>query len=87
MEKDNMTAVEWLIEQLVELDKQLDGRRKSDDSTVMKLNPVKIFKQAKLMEEQNIRMAWTDGHALGRNGLVVVDYSNSKEYYDKYYKK
>jgi len=29
------TAVEWLIEQLVELDKELDGRRKSDDSTVI----------------------------------------------------
>ena len=46
------TAVEWLIEQLVELDKELDGRRKSDDSTVIKINPTKIYKQAKQMEKE-----------------------------------
>ena len=46
------TAVEWLIEQLVELDKELDGRRKSDDSTVIKLNPTKIYEQAKEMERK-----------------------------------
>ena len=48
------TAVEWLIEQLVELDKELDGRRKSDDSTVIKINPTKIYKQAKQMEKEQI---------------------------------
>ena len=48
------TAVEWLIEQLVKLDKQLDGRRKSDDSTVIKLNPTKIYEQAKAMEKEQI---------------------------------
>ena len=46
------TAVEWLIEQLVELDKELDGIRKSDDSTVVKLNPTRIYDQAKQMEKE-----------------------------------
>jgi pyruvate/2-oxoglutarate dehydrogenase complex dihydrolipoamide acyltransferase (E2) component len=52
------TAVEWLVEQLVELDKELDGRRKSDDSTVIKINPTKIYKQAKQMEKEQIVNAW-----------------------------
>jgi len=56
------TAVEWLIQQLVELDKQLDGRRKNDDATVIKLNPTKIFEQAKEMEKQQIIDAWFDGY-------------------------
>ena len=55
------TAVEWLIEQLVELDKELDGRRKSDDSTVIKINPTKIYKQAKQMEKEQIVEAFYEG--------------------------
>tara|TARA_R110000868_G_scaffold68492_6_gene202466 strand:+ start:394 stop:648 length:255 start_codon:yes stop_codon:yes gene_type:complete len=47
-----MTAVDWLVQQLVELDKQLDGRRKNNDATVIKLNPTKIYEQAKEMEKQ-----------------------------------
>ena len=53
------TAVEWLIEQLVELDKELDGRRKSDDSTVIKINPTKIYEQAKQIEKEQIIEAAT----------------------------
>lgn len=48
-----MTAVEWLVEQLVVMDKQLDGRRKNEDATVMKMNPTKIVEQAKEMEKEN----------------------------------
>ena len=59
------TAVEWLIEQLVELDKELDGRRKSDDSTVIKINPTKIYKQAKQMEKEQIMKAVYD--SMGTN--------------------
>ena len=55
------TAVEWLIEQLVELDKELDGRRKSDDSTVIKINPTKIYKQAKQMEKEQMKNMWKGG--------------------------
>lgn len=52
--ENKQTAVEWLIQQLVELDKLLDGRRKNDDATVIKLNPTKIYEQALKMEkEQN----------------------------------
>ena len=54
------TAVEWLIEQLVELDKQLDGKRKSDDSTVIKFNPTKIYEQAKQIEKEQIIKAHGD---------------------------
>ena len=77
------TAVEWLVEQLVELDKQLDGRRKSDDSTVVKLNTTRIYEQAKQMEKEQIQDAWNDGNFLGRNGNLFVDY-NTKEGYYKY---
>jgi hypothetical protein len=56
------TAVEWLIEQLVELDKELDGRRKSDDSTVIKINPTKIYEQAKQKEKEQINKAYYDGY-------------------------
>ena len=56
-----LTAVEWLIEQLVELDKELDGIRKSDDSTVVKLNPTRIYEQAKQMEKEQIIEAFYEG--------------------------
>lgn len=59
------TAVEWLIEQLAELDKQLDGRRKSDDSTAVKLNPTRIYEQAKQMEKEQIMKAVYD--SMGTN--------------------
>ena len=77
------TAVEWLIEQLVELDKELDGIRKSDDSTVIKLNPTRIYDQAKQMEKEQIIEAWNDGNFLGRNGNILADYSDGNRYYKK----
>ncbi len=80
-QQTNLTAVEWLIEQLVELDKELDGRRKSDDSTVIKINPTKIYKQAKQMEKEQIQDAWHDGNFLGRNGNLFVDYNTKEGYY------
>ena len=55
------TAVEWIIEQLVKLDKQLDGKRKGDDSTVIKLSPTKIYEQAKAMEKKQIETAYNSG--------------------------
>jgi hypothetical protein len=57
------TAVEWLVEQLVELDKQLDGRRKNDDATVLKLNPTKLFEQAKEMEKEQMIDWYATGQA------------------------
>jgi hypothetical protein len=56
------TAVEWLIEQLVIMDKQLDGKRKNEDATVMKINPTKILNQAKEMEKQQIIDAWDSAY-------------------------
>ena len=53
-EPKKQTAVEWLVEQLLILDKQLDGRRKNEDSTVLKLNPTKLFTQAKEIEKQRM---------------------------------
>lgn len=56
--ENKQTAVDWLIEKLVELDKQLDGRRINQDSTVLKINPTKLFKQAKQMEKEQIKDAF-----------------------------
>ena len=74
------TAVEWLIEQLVELDKELDGRRKSDDSTVIKINPTKIYEQAKQIEKEQIMKAFLEGK---------VNHSKdwAEEYYNETYNK
>ena len=76
------TAVEWLIEQLVELDKELDGRRKSDDSTVIKINPTKIYKQAKQMEKEQIIEAF-DCDGSPQPGEVWI--SNGEQYYSETY--
>jgi hypothetical protein len=48
------TAVEWLINELVELDKLLDGRRKNEDATIFKLPPDKLYERAKQMEKEQI---------------------------------
>ena len=83
------TAVEWLIEQLVELDKQLDGRRKSDDSTVIKFNPTKIYEQAKQMEKEQILEAYFEGFREGRgidkidiSGKIFYEDTNAERYYN-----
>jgi hypothetical protein len=55
------TAVEWLIEQLVKMDKELDGRRKNEDATVLRLNPTKLLEQAKAMEKEQIEKAYSQG--------------------------
>ena len=73
------TAVDWLIEQLVELDKQLDGRRKSDDSTVIKLNPTKIYEQAKAIEKEQIMESWKHGNLPTFLGRVLT----AEEYYNE----
>ena len=52
------TAVEWLIEQLVIMDKQLDGKRKNEDATLMKINPTKILNQANEMFKQQAESIW-----------------------------
>ena len=73
------TAVEWLVEQLVELDKQLDGRRKNDDATVLKLNPTKLFEQAKEMEKEQMIDAWSNGWL--NDYQSDEDVKNSAEHY------
>lgn len=74
------TAVEWLIEQLIKLDKELDGRRKSDDSTVIKINPTKIYEQAKQMEKEQIMKAYMDGEL--QQGFEA----EAEQYYNNIYK-
>ena len=78
----NSTAVEWLIEQLIKLDKELDGRRKSDDSTVIKINPTKIYEQAKQMEKEQIIDAHYQGY---RNDIGTTEVS--EQYYNETYGK
>ena len=79
------TAVEWLIEQLVELDKELDGRRKSDDSTVIKINPTKIYKQAKQIEKEQIIDAYNQDLYGGLSGDKKFD--DGEQYYNETYNK
>ena len=71
-----LTAVEWLIEQLAELDKQLDGRRKSDDSTAVKLNPTRIYEQAKQMEKDQMKNMWKGGQWSVKLGGKFEQYYN-----------
>lgn len=79
-----LTAVEWLIEQLVELDKQLDGKRKNDDSTVIKLNPTKIYEQAKEMEKEQIQDAFQEGKWNGyENAKGASDFKDPLIYYNE----
>lgn len=84
--KMETTAVDWLIEQLVELDKQLDGRRKSDDSTVIKLNPTKIYEQAKAMEKEEIINADLNGSKRTIAGFdLTLSERRVKELAEQYY--
>ena len=78
-ERKGQMAVEWLIEQLRQLDKQLDGRRKSDDSTVIKLNPTKIYEQAKAIEKEQIMESWKHGNLPTFLGRVLT----AEEYYNE----
>lgn len=80
MEKNNMTAVDWLK-------KNLETYGDPEVCTISWGDLDNLLKNAKQKEEQQIRAAWTDGHCLGSNGLVVVDYSNGQEYYNKNFKK
>jgi hypothetical protein len=80
------TAVDWLVEQLVELDKQLDGRRKNDDATVLKLNPTKLFEQAKEMEKANhekFNKFLNDEKQLGISDLKTIE--RIQWYYNTYF--
>ena len=74
-----ITAVDWLINELVELDKLLDGRRKNEDATVFKLPPDKLYERAKEMEKEQIMDAFLKGK---------VNHSKdwSEEYYDQTFK-
>jgi len=81
------TAVEWLVEQLVELDKQLDGRRKNDDATVLKLNPTKLFEQAKEMEKEQIVLGHINGQSEFDNGAYRQEViGNAERHYNETFK-
>jgi len=74
------TAVEWLIKELINYDKLLDGKRKNDDATVFKANPTKIYDQAKAMEKEQIIDAWDNG--CEDDGII----DNAEQYYNETYK-
>ena len=74
------TAVEWLAEQIKEYD--FAPITNTDEYAIV--IPVWIFKdklnQAKAMEKEKIRMAFTDGHWNGQFKKLT-----SEEYYEKTY--
>ena len=77
---EQQTAVEWLIEQLIKADKELEGRRKNEDTTILKLNPTKLFEQAKAMEKEQIMSAYWDG---GQDVPTTVN--RCEQYYNQTY--
>jgi hypothetical protein len=79
------TSIEWLIEQLVEMDKQLDGRRKNEDATILKMNPTKIFEQAKEMHKQEIMMAVKDSWYMAKGSNFQEP--QEEQYYQETFKK
>ena len=86
-QQTNLTAIQWLVEQLAELDKQLDGRRKSDDSTVIKLNPTRIYEQAKQMEKEQIMDAHIEGQRVfDKHPHTHWTNDQAEQYYNEMYK-
>jgi hypothetical protein len=83
------TAVDWLLEHLMKLDKELDGRRKNEDATVLKLNPTKIYERAKQMEEEQIINARENGKWEITKCINDPNYSfpTSEQYYNETYGK
>jgi hypothetical protein len=77
--KNKQTAVDWLIQELIELDKQLDGRRKNKDATVFKLPPDEIYKRAKQMMKYQLKDAHYDGQ------LTTSDCGADEEFSEEYY--
>jgi len=75
-----ITAVEWLINELVELDKLLDDRRKNEDATVFKLPPDKLYERAKQMEKEQI----INAHGL-RYSDITEETVNGEQYYNNTY--
>jgi hypothetical protein len=39
------------------------------------------------IEQNQITSAWNDAFLIGKNGFILEDYSNGKEYYNAKYKK
>ncbi len=81
------TAVDWLIEQLISLDKELDGRRKNEDATVLKVNPTKLYEQAKEMERKQHENTWIDSRIeIKGDGYNYIGKEKTfEEYYNKTY--
>ncbi len=78
------TAVQWLIKELINYDKLLDGKRKNDDATVFKANPTKIFEQAKAMEKEQIMMAVQDAWFMAKGSNYQEP--QAEEYYNETFK-
>jgi hypothetical protein len=72
MENKNMTAVEWLINQV------------QDNMGDI---PLDIQEQVKQMFKDQIKESWNDGNLLGRNGHVLLEYSTGEGYYKETYGK
>lgn len=79
-EQTNMTAVEWLAKELENY-----GNPQACEINWEILDA--FINKAKQMEKEQISEAWNDGNLVGRNGLVVLDYSTGKEYYNETYTK
>ena len=82
--ENKQTAVEWLIKELINFDKLLDGKRKNDDATLFKANPTKIYEQAKAMEKWQIK----DAHLIGlKTSIFMKETKQAEQYYNETYGK
>jgi len=78
MENKNLTAVEWLEEELA---KNLKHIVQNADSDLMK----SLFEQAKQMEKHQRENDWVNGGKSGYNAAIGKDFKTFGEYYKETY--
>ena len=47
---------------------------------------IEVIESYLMIEKNQITSAWNDGFLLGRNGFILENYSNGKEYVEQIYK-
>jgi hypothetical protein len=47
---------------------------------------IEVIESYLTIEQNQITSAWNDAFLLGRNGFILENYSNGKEYYEQLYK-
>lgn len=72
-----MTAVEWLEQEFIKLESTIGVYGKMYE----------LIEHAKQMEKTQIVESWNDGNLLGRNGNILLEYSDGLQYFNQNYNK